>query len=41
MEADTSHPMAQMRMLYVVTVPYIFKVIKFLEIISYLISGKR
>ena len=38
-EIDISHRMAPLRMLYIVTFTYIFKVTKFLDII-YLIFGK-
>ena len=39
-EADPSHPMFPLLMLYIVTLTYIFNVPKFLKIIKYLIIWK-
>ena len=40
-EVDTSNRMAPLRMLYIVTLTYFFKVKTFLEIYKYKLSGKR
>ena len=40
-EVDISHRITPLRMLYIVILTYISSFTKFLEIISYLVSGKR